>query len=147
VLRYIRSVADSSTRPAPALSPVRSALAVLAGFVALGVTNLLFMIVAGSVLASLYPSGEGAIPTDAGLALMLVAGVVNGTAAGLVTARIAGHAPFAHAAALTAVFGFYTIGSIDQVRGYPGWFVIGLVLAAPLGTMLGAFVASRRARA
>jgi hypothetical protein len=132
----------------PALSPVRSALAVLAGFVALGVTNILFMLVAGSALASLYPAGEGAIPTVTGLRLMLAAGVVNGTAAGLVTARIAGRAPFAHAAALTAVFGFYTVGSIDQLRGYPGWFVIGFVLAAPIGTMLGALVASRiRARA
>jgi hypothetical protein len=127
---------------------VRSALAVLAGFVANGVTNLLFMIVAGSALASQYPSGPGAIPTTVGLALMLAAGVVNGTAAGLVTTRIAGHAPFAHALALTAVFGLYTVGSIEQVRGYPGWFVIGLVLAAPLGTMIGALITWRlRARA
>lgn len=129
------------------ISPARSVLAVFAGFVVLGVLNLLFMIVAGTALGSLYPQGEGVLPTSAGLALMLVAGVVNGSAAGLVTARIAGRAPFVHAAALTAVIGLQTVASIEEARGYPGWFVIGLVLAAPVGTMIGAAVARRTGRA
>jgi len=120
---------------------MRSALAVLAGIVALGVLNVLFMIVAASALAPLYP--PGGLPTTAGLGVMLAAGVVNGVLGGLLTARLARSAPFAHAAALIGVWGIYTVGAIDQLSHYPGWFVIGLVLASPLGCVVGAALASR----
>ena len=123
---------------------MRSALAVLAGIVSLGILNVLFMIVAGSALAPLYP--PGALPTTAGLALMIASGVVNGALGGLLTARIAQSAPFAHAALLIGVWGVYTVGAIDQLTQYPGWFVIGLLLATPVGCLVGAALARRAAR-
>ena len=139
-----RDISLRVTDPMPKISPMRSALAVLAGIVSLGILNVLFMIVAGSALAPLYPPGT--LPTTAGLALMIGSGVVNGALGGLLTARIAQSAPFAHAALLIGVWGVYTVGAIDQLTHYPGWFVIGLLLATPIGCLAGAALARRTAR-
>lgn len=133
----------AKTEPDASLSPGRSALAVIAGFAVLWILRVLFMLMAGTLFASLYPSGEGAIPTSRGLLLSLFAELVNGALAGLVTGRLAGRSPIAHAAILAGLFGFLGMTSMDQATGMPAWFAIGFAVVAPIGTLVGGVVASR----
>ncbi len=114
-----------------------------AGFVVLQILGVLFSLMAGTLWPALYPSGEGAGPTDGGLGLWLAAELANATLAGLLTARLAGRAPVAHAAVLAAINGFFSMAAMGELRALPGWFAIGFVALAPLGCLLGGLVASR----
>ncbi|MFO0686363.1 MAG: hypothetical protein U0234_30145 [Sandaracinus sp.] len=126
-----------------AISPGRSALSVLAGFVLLFVLGLLASLTLPALAPALYPMGEHATPTTNGLALWLAAEAVNGALAGLVTARLAGRAPFAHAATLGALNGFYAMTAMGELSSMPGWFAIGYALSAPIGCLAGGLVATR----
>ncbi len=146
LLAYIRVVAETSATAEP-LSPAKSALAVLAGFVVLWVLRILFLMTAGALFPSLYPAEEGAHPTTNGLVLSLVGELINATLAGLVVGRLAGRAPIAHAGILAGLCGFFALTSMDQVIGFPGWFAIGFAVTAPIGLLVGGLIASRvRAR-
>lgn len=140
-------MSDTPGQPTP-LSPAKSALSIFAGFVVLNVLGVAFSFMAGTLWPALFPSGEGAQPTGNGLEIWLVAETLNGAAAGLVAARLAGRAPLAHAAILAAVNGVLALTALGELRTMPGWFAIGFIATAPLGIMLGGLVASRvRARA
>ena len=140
-MTYTRGVADTTEN---ALSPGRSALGVFAGFVVLQILGMLFLLMAGSMFPSLYPSGEGAQPTTNGLVLSLVAEFANALVAGLITARLAGRAPMVHATVLAALVGFFSMAAMGDLRTMPGWFALGFVLLAPIGCLLGGLVARLR---
>lgn len=126
-----------------AISPGRSALSVFAGFVLLFVLGLLAALTLPAIAPALYPTGEHAVPTTSGLVLWLAAEAVNGVLAGLVTGRLAGRAPVAHAAALGALNGFYAMTAMGELSSMPGWFAVGYALSAPLGCIGGGLLAAR----
>lgn len=115
----------------------------LAGFVLLFVLGLLASFTLPALVPALYPTGEHATPTTNGLVLWLAAEAVNGVLAGLVTGRLAGRAPLAHAATLGALNGFYAMTAMGELTAMPGWFAMGYALSAPIGCLVGGLVASR----
>lgn len=149
-LPYIRGVTETTTAAKPdaaaVLSPGRSALSIFAGFVVLNILGFLFSVMASTLWPALFPTGEGAQPTTAGLELWLVGELVNALAAGLLAARLAGRAPVAHAAVLAALNGFFAMTAMGELRAMPTWFALGFALTAPVGILAGGLVVAWRAR-
>ncbi len=133
---------------APVPSPLRSTLAVLAGF---GL-NWFLAGAGAAMLASLFPehfppASEGAPPTPSALGLVLVTATFSANAllAGVLTGRIASYAPVVHAGILAGVFGLLALWGLDQARGQPGLFALAFVGLPPLFAVLGGLVARRAA--
>jgi hypothetical protein len=126
-----------------AISPVRSAFAVIAGIILYPILLTLFMFMVGALFPSLYPTDPEGPQTTPGLALIVLGELVNGAVAGLIASRIAGRAPIAHAGVLAGVLGLFAMASMDQVAGMPGWFAIGFATGAPLGVLVGGLLGHR----
>lgn len=119
-------------------SPIRSLFAVIAGGLVVWMLGPLYMGVLVRLAADHF---AGDRPTDVGLALLLAGWLPNGVLGGLLTGRLAGVAPIVHAAVLGSLFGFVAMMSMDQARGLPWWFALGLVLAPAVSVVLGGVVA------
>lgn len=150
--------------PAPTPEPV-SELALISpvrSMAAISLTFLLFTQVLSRVgavtLATLLPWAFPAqpdaetivVPGTAGLAAMLAMTLLNATLAGLLAGRMAGALRRWHGVVLGAILGLFAAISMDAVRGFPGWFATGWLLAPALGASGGGFlaewVAARRPR-
>ncbi|UJR79084.1 hypothetical protein [Sandaracinus amylolyticus] len=135
---------STTTVPAggePKGTPIRSVLAVVAGWITLFVLGQLFLGVLASMMPGDIPSTEGAQPTERGLAMWLAGMLPNGIIAGLITARLAGWAPIAHAAVLGGIIGFFGMVSSDEARGLPAWFAIGRAFMPVVSIVLGGIAA------
>lgn len=136
------------TQPVP--SPLRSTLAVLAGF---GL-NWFLAGAGAAMLAALFPDhfpapleeGVPPVPTTTGLALVTVMFSANALLSGVLTGRVAVHAPLVHAGILAGVFGLLALWGLDQARGMPGLFAVAFVVLPPIFAVLGGLVAQRAAR-
>lgn len=137
--------ATPDTAGDPPGSPIRSVLAVAAGWLVVMVMGQLLLGVLTSTMGADFPTEEGSQPTERGLALWIAGSVPNGIVAGLITARLAGWAPIAHAAVLAGIIGFFAMSSADQASDLPGWFAIAWIVVPPLAIALGGVV-SRYAR-
>jgi uncharacterized membrane protein YhdT len=122
----------------PPGSPLRSTLAVCAGYTVMWITAGLY----GSLLFRFLPDhfAEGA-PTGTGLALLLAGALPSGLVAGLIAGRLAGWAHLVHAAALAGLIGFAGMMSSDAAQGTPAWFALGRILVPALAVVLGGLVA------
>lgn len=116
---------------------LRSVLAVAAGYLLLMAVTLAFSSAAGFVF-TLALRGRG----DALLAVVhLACAGLGGVAGGLATARIAGRAPVAHAAALAALL--LTVAVVSVARPAPGiepppaWYLLTTGVVAGAGALLG----------
>lgn len=143
--------APDEREPEPQGNPIRSVLAVGAGWLAMLVLGQLFLGVLASTMPSDVPTSEDAAPTGRGLAIWLVGMLPNGLVAGLITGRVAGWAPIAHAAALAGLIGFFAMTTSDEARGLPWWFALGRALVPAAAIVLGGIAARsvearRRAR-
>jgi hypothetical protein len=135
---------------APIPSPLRSTLAVLAGF---GLNWFLAGAGAG-MLAALFPEhfppapADGTPPAPSTLGLVLVTATFSANAllAGVLAGRIASYAPVVHAGILAGVFGLLALWGLDQARGQPGLFALAFVGLPPLFAVLGGLVAQRAAK-
>lgn len=134
----------------PVPSPLRSTLAVLAGFA----LNWFLAGAGAATLAALFPShfppapadGTPPVPTTTGLVLITVVFSANALLAGVLTGRAAVHAPVVHAGILAGVFGLLALWGLDQARGMPGLFAIAFVVLPPIFALLGGMIAQRAAR-
>lgn len=130
------------------MSPVRSMAAVSLGF---GLFTQIFGCVGASALAAMLP-GEFpaqpdentlAMPTEVGLFAMTLMNFANATLSGLIAGRIARFMPFLHGLVLAGILGLFAATSMDQVRGFPGWFALGYLALPALGATLGGWLAQR----
>lgn len=124
-------------------------LAILAGVVMnYFLQVLLQVLVARSFQLQANPESGTAnvsLPTNA-LVYIAVGAMMNALISGMTTARIATIAPVRHGVVLGAIFGFLVSAQLPQLRGYPIWFVLALVLAPVLGSTLGGLWVSRTPR-
>lgn len=139
---------DPLAHPLAQLSPVRSMAAVSLGFgLFTQVLARVGAVTLGLLLPGAFPAqsedGELVVPTTVGLAAMLVMSLANALLAGLIAGRIAGLAQRWHGVVLGGVLGLFGAISMDQVRGFPGWFALGYLLLPPVGATLGGFLAER----
>lgn len=137
------------TAGGPPGSPIRSVLAVAAGWIVVMLLGQLLLRVLAATMGADFPTEEGSQPSERGLAIWIAGSVPNGIVAGLITARLAGWAPIAHAAVLAGIIGFFAMSSADQASELPGWFAIAWIVVPALAIALGGVVAryARRARA
>jgi hypothetical protein len=132
----------------PEMSPVRSMAAVSLGF---GLFTQILGRVGATALAALLPGAFPqqpdadvvVIPSDIGLMAMMAMTFANATLAGLITGRVARFMPVLHALVLAGILGLFGATSMDQVRGFPGWFAIGYLALPALGAALGGVLARR----
>ena len=79
------------------------------------------------------------------MAFSTIGGVLGGIAAGVV----AGRAPFAHGAAIAGAVFFIAVGDTHRQwidpQGAPHWVLLGLLLAGPIGIVLGGWIQQTRA--
>lgn len=130
------------------MSPVRSMAAVSLGF---GLFTQILGRVGGTALAVLLPGAFPeqpdpdliVIPTDVGLFAMTLMNFANATLAGLIAGRVARFMPFLHGLVLAGILGLFAATSMDQVRGFPGWFALGYLALPALGATLGGWLAQR----
>ncbi|MFN7701013.1 MAG: hypothetical protein ACK5U8_24170 [Deltaproteobacteria bacterium] len=131
-----------------AINPVRSMAAV-------SLTFLLFTQVLSRVgataLAVLVPGAFPAqpdestlvVPGTAGLVAMLGMTALNAALSGLLAGRIGRAMRLWHGVALGAILGMFAAISMDSLRGFPGWFAVGYLLAPIVGASTGGWLASR----
>lgn len=124
------------------MSLLRSAAAVVAGF---GFLNTALWIGGGLIAAVLHQLGMG----RAAVAAILVVSALAALMGGWITARIAGGAEMAHAAALAALMAAITITVSlgERPEGQPGWYapVVGLLGVA--GILAGGWLRASAAAA
>lgn len=121
----------------PQGSPLRSIAAVMLGWLVL---QWILWPLFGSMIARLFP-GELDPPSERFLVAMTVGMLPNGLVAGLLTARVAGWAPIAHAAVLGGLIGFFGMMSSDAAHGLPGWFAIARVVVPAISVVIGGALA------
>lgn len=134
------------------LNPVRSMAAVSLTFLLF--TQILSR-VGATTLAVLMPGAFPAqpdestlvVPGTAGLVAMLAMTVVNAVLSGLLAGRIGRVMRLWHGVVLGAILGMFAAISMDALRGFPGWFAIGYLVAPTAGAALGGWLASRVAPA
>ena len=137
----------ASQHPA-VMSPVRSMAAISLGF---GLFTQVLGRVGATALAALLPGAFPqqpdpdvvVLPSDVGLVAMMVMTFANAVLAGLITGRVARFMPVLHAMVLAGILGLFGATSMDQVRGFPGWFALGYLGLPALGATLGGWLAGR----
>gem|GEM_PF-2708436 len=130
------------------MSPVRSMAAVSLGF---GLFTQILGRVGGSALAVLLPGAFPeqpdldvvVMPSEIGLAAMTLMTFANATLSGLIAGRVARFMPFLHGLVLAGILGLFAATSMDQVRGFPGWFALGYLALPALGATFGGWLAQR----
>ncbi len=140
---------EAANAAAQGWSPTRSLLAILAGLVMNGFLQvLLALMVARLFHLEVEPeAGAAHVALPRAALTYLGLGVFMNTAiSGMTTARIAQLAPLRHGIVLGAIFGFLVSAQLDRLRGYPGAFVVVMVLAPVFGSTLGGWWVSRSAR-
>ncbi|HEY4320048.1 MAG TPA: hypothetical protein VGM77_02630 [Gemmatimonadales bacterium] len=119
----------------------RSILAVLAGFI-----SMVLVVVVGTAVAMRRLLRRGGPSLNAGMpaAYLVVNLGVSGIAAlvgGLITARIATHAPVAHGLALGVLMALMSIASMRQAGAtQPRWYQLVLATVMPLLAVTGAML-------
>jgi hypothetical protein len=116
------------------------------GFLALNAVVLALVVTAQAL--GLFPNPPLHLSGGQYSALMafsLAGGVLAGIAVGVVAAR----APLAHCAALAGAVLFVAVGDTHrqwiQPEGAPHWVLVGLLLAPPIGVVIGGFIQQARA--
>jgi len=107
--------------------------------------------VGGSALAVLLPGAFPeqpdldvvVMPSEIGLAAMTLMTFANATLSGLIAGRVARFMPFLHGLVLAGILGLFAATSMDQVRGFPGWFALGYLALPALGATFGGWLAQR----
>lgn len=130
------------------MSPVRSMAAVSLGF---GLFTQILGRVGGSALAVLLPGAFPeqpdldvvVMPSEIGLVAMTLMTFANATLSGLIAGRVARFMPFLHGLVLAGILGLFAATSMDQVRGFPGWFALGYLALPALGATFGGWLAQR----
>lgn len=120
----------------PEGSPLRSIAAVMLGWLVL---QWVLWPLFGAMIARIF-AGELDPPSERFLAAMTLGMLPNGIVAGLLTARVAGWAPLAHAAVLGGLIGFFGMMSSDAAQGLPGWFAIARVVVPAISVVIGGAV-------
>ena len=107
--------------------------------------------VGGSALAVLLPGAFPeqpdldvvVMPSEIGLVAMTLMTFANATLSGLIAGRVARFMPFLHGLVLAGILGLFAATSMDQVRGFPGWFALGYLALPALGATFGGWLAQR----
>jgi hypothetical protein len=138
-------VPEEGLAPAPPQrSLFRSIVSIVGGFVVLAIVGILTSMLLGAVAASEFPAG--ASPTTLGLALYVGISIPNGLVAGVLTGRLAGSAPIAHAAVLAGVIAWQSMMTSEMAQGMPGWFAIARVVVPAAAIVIGGAIVGLRAR-
>lgn len=120
-------------------TPLRSAAAVIAGFVVLTIGS----VIAGRVLVGAMGVEAGVSPSGGFVAWSLVSRFAVAILAGYLTARAAPRAPLAHGMALAglviflalaAMWGFSAAGVVQE----PAWYPTAMLFVGPAGVLAGA---------
>jgi hypothetical protein len=124
----------------------RSILSMVVGFLALNAVVLAAVVTAQAVGS--FPNPPINLSTGQYVALMVFS-AAGGVLAGIAAGVVAGRAPLAHAAALAGVLFVVAIGDTHRQwinpSGAPHAILIGLLLSAPIGVMLGGLAQQARA--
>jgi hypothetical protein len=125
---------------------MRSVLAVLAGFAAMTVVVIVATVLAAGMLPEPSRASQ-ATATTAWLAVNFAYSLAAAMLGGWLAARLAPHAPFAHAIALAAVALAMAAPSIlrGASAGQPGWYPAVMTAIAVAGILAGGRLSRRRA--
>lgn len=142
------AAAEERQREFAQLNPVRSMAAISLTFLLF--TQLLSRVGAaalGALLPDAFPAQpeEGAlvVPSDLGLAAMLVVTAVNATLVGLLAGRIGRVMRLWHGVVLGAILGMFAAVSMGALQGFPGWFALGYLFAPAGGAAFGGWLSAR----
>lgn len=119
---------------------MRSVAAIVAGLGFMAATVTVGTLVASSVLGAGAADGK---PSALALATSLYANLVicgvGAVLGGWLAARVASHAPYAHASAMAAIVAVLSISTATGAAApeHPGWYPSALGLVAVLGILLG----------
>jgi hypothetical protein len=124
----------------------RSILAMVVGFLALNAVVLASVVTVQAT--GWFPNPPLNLSTAQYVALMafsLLGGALGGIAAGVV----AGRAQLAHGAAIAGAVFFMALGDTHRQwidpQGAPHWVLLGVMLAGPMGIVLGGWIQQARA--